>query len=399
MMGLSLLLGMYRLKIVCADTVGLLNALTNAQLRIKNVVYHNDLTVELTIPVSQYKTLRVVADKQGAKITLLGKKGIANSLLLLAKRPVLTAFFLLLFFATCYLPSRILFVSVEGNSTIPTKAILEAVENSGICFGTSRRAIRSEVVKNTLLQQIPQLQWAGVNTVGCTAIVSVKEKTVTEKQEDTDRRVSSIVAIRDGIIQDCTVLQGSSLCTVGQAVKAGQTLVSGYVNTGLLIRGTQAEAEISALTARDIEIIAPRADCNRESLTGVSRKYSVKFGKNQINFYKDSGNPHTECVKIYSERYLTLPGGFRLPIALVTETVYHYEITEETTVSSENMRWLEQYAEEYLQGQMIGGQILSQVTKTEPIDDAYYLYGKYACREMIGKSKYEDTLLKDDRND
>ncbi len=391
--------GMCRLEIVCADTVRLLNTLTNAQLQMKDVVYRNDLTVELTIPASQYRVLKEIADKQGANITLLGKKGIVNSLQTLMKRPVLTAFFLLLFLATCYLPSRILFVSVEGNTTIPTKAILEAVENCGIRFGTNRRSIRSEVIKNTLLQQIPQLQWAGVNTVGCTAIVSVKEKTVSEKQEDTEQRVSSIVAIRDGIIQDCTVLQGSSLCTVGQAVKAGQTLVSGYVNTGLLIRGTQADAEISALTARDVEIIAPKADKGRGDITGISRKYSVKFGKNLINLYKDSGNPHTECVKIYSERYLTLPGGFRLPVALITETVYYYEITEKTAVSSEDMQWLEQYAEDYLQSQMIGGQILSRVTKTEPIDDAYYLYGKYACRELIGKSKFEDTLLKDDRND
>ena len=391
--------GMCRLEIVCADTVRLLNTLTNAQLQMKDVVYRNDLTVELTIPASQYRVLKEIADKQGAKVTRLGIKGFVNSMQILVKRPVLTACFLLLFLATCYLPSRILFVSVEGNTTIPTKAILEAVENCGISFGTSRRSIRSEVIKNTLLQQIPQLQWAGVNTVGCTAIVSVKEKTVSEKQEDTEQRVSSIVAIRDGIIQDCTVLQGSSLCTVGQAVKAGQTLVSGYVNTGLLIRGTQADAEISALTARDVEIIAPRADKGRGDITGVSRKYSVKFGKNLINFYKDSGHPHTECVKIYLERYLTLPGGFRLPVALITETVYHYEFTEENAVSSENMQWLEQYAEDYLQSQMIGGQILSRVTKTEPIDGAYYLYGKYACRELIGKSKFEDTLLKDDRND
>ncbi len=397
MIQLPFICGMYRLKIVCADNMRLLNALTNAQVRMKKVVYQNDITVELTIPVSEYKILQSVADKQGARVTIQGRKGLVNALSALSRRPVLAVFFLGLFLATCYLPSRILFVSVEGNQTISTNQIIEAVARSGVSFGTSRRSIRSEVVKNTLLQQIPQLQWVGVNTVGCTAIISVEEKTVTEKPESTDQRVSSIVAIRDGIIQDCTVLQGNSLCTVGQAVKAGQTLVSGYVNTGLLIRGTQAEAEISALTDRDIEVIAPNADRTRTKLTGVSRKYSVKFGKNLKKFYKDSGNPHTECVKIYSERYLTLPGGFKLPICLVIETTYHYDIAEETTPS--DMQWLEQYAKDYLQTQMVGGRILSQVTKTEPIDNACYLYGKYACIELIGKSKFEDILPKDDIND
>ena len=396
-MRLLFLWGMYKLKIVSADNITLLNRLTNAQVRMKKVNYLNDLTMQLIVPIGEYKILQAVAEKQGAKLDIIERKGLINSFSAVLRRPVLAVFFLFLFFATCYLPGRILFVSVEGNATVPTNQILEAAEYCGIHFGTSRRSVRSEAVKNTLLQQIPQLQWAGVNTIGCTAIISVKEKSITPKPEDANQRVSSIVAIRDGIIQDCTVLQGNSLCVVGQAVKAGQTLVSGYVNTGLLIRGTQAEAEISALTNRDMELIAPQADRQRTRLMGVSRKYSIKFGKNLKKLYKDSGNPHTECVKIYSERYLTLPGGFQLPVCLIAETTYHYD-TERANGESDT-QWLEAYAKEYLQNQMVAGRILSETTQIEPIDNAYYLYGKYACIEQIGKSKYEDTLPKDDIND
>ena len=399
MLQLPFFVGMYRLEITCADTIRFINALTNAQVRIRDVVYKNDLVVTLTVPVIEMKKLVEIAEKQGARVVCHGRKGLLNSLAFFVRRPVLSIFFLGLFLTTCFLPGRILFVTVEGNTSIPTKQILEAVDQCGIHFGTNRRSIRSEVVKNALLQEIPELQWAGINTVGCTAIIAVQEKTVVEKPESTDKRISSIIATRDGIIQDCTVLKGSSLCTVGQAVKAGQTLVSGYTDTGLLIQGTQAEAEITALTTRELELIAPSADCFRAELTRVSHRYSIKFGKKLINFYKDSGNPPTECVKIYSERYLTLPGGFRFPVCVIVETSYYYEIKKESATSSFSKEWLEQYAEDYLRGQMVAGQILSQVTKAEPIDNAHYLYGKYACLEMIGKQKYEDTLPKDDYND
>ena len=237
MLQLPFFIGMYRLEITCADTIRFINTLTEAQVRVRDVVYKSDLVVTLTVPAFEMKKLVEIAEKQGTRVAYHGRKGLINSLSFFIKRPVLTIFFLGLFLTTCFLPGRILFVTVEGNTSIPANRILEAVDQCGIRFGTNRRSIRSEVVKNALLQQIPQLQWAGVNTVGCTAIISVREKTIIDKPESTEKRVSSIVAIRDGIIQDCTVLKGSGLCTVGQAVKAGQTLVSGYTNTGLLIRG------------------------------------------------------------------------------------------------------------------------------------------------------------------
>ena len=43
--------------------------------------------------------------------------------------------------------------------------------------------IRSEKVKNSLLQRIPQLQWAGINTDGCVAVISVREKTAIKNSE------------------------------------------------------------------------------------------------------------------------------------------------------------------------------------------------------------------------
>ena len=77
----------------------------------------------------------------------------------------------LLLLLVCILPTRVLFMRVEGNESIPENLILEAAEDCGIRFGASRSAVRSEKVKNGILSRISELQWVGVNTKGCIAVI------------------------------------------------------------------------------------------------------------------------------------------------------------------------------------------------------------------------------------
>ena len=93
-----------------------------------------------------------------------------------------------------------------------------------------------------------------------------------------------------------------------------------------------------------------------------------------------------------------MPGGYRLPIVLVKETVYTYD-SDGYTPAAEDDQWLFSFARGYLRGVMIAGQIVSEKANTETVDGASYLYGHYACIEMIGQVKYEQTILKDGPDD
>ena len=66
-------------------------------------------------------------------------------------RPVLFLGIILLIFLTFWIPERVLFISVEGNSTISSVSILQAAEAYGIHFGIDRQSIRSEPFKNYML--------------------------------------------------------------------------------------------------------------------------------------------------------------------------------------------------------------------------------------------------------
>lgn len=381
-------------EVTSADIANLLNKLVANGISLEDVRYTDALTVRITLRRQTYLQLVLLADKYGANVRRIRKLGSFLLVKKFLKRPVMTLFLLLVFLLACYVPGRVFFLSVEGNVQVPDKYILEVAERCGIGFGAKRRMVRSEIMKNQLLESIPQLQWAGINTYGCTAVISVREKTISEEPKEVNYPVYRIVASRDGIIQSCTVFQGSAQCVVGQAVKAGQTLVSGYLDCGIIIKTTRAEAEIKALTVRDLEVVSPAPTAKRGDVQNQKTNYSLKIGKNLIKFYKDSGNLDTTCGKIYLEEYVCLPGGFRLPIAIVKEDIIYYDTSRGEEPVIDSGEWLKDFAESYLKREMISGEIISENAEITANTGVFSLCGRYTCSEMIGQVAKEEIIPK-----
>lgn len=386
------------LKLTCADTTGLINILNNSGIVINNVRYGNVLELVITISVRDYKKIIELTKRNGASVTIIRKTGLLFYIQRILNRPVIAVLFLILLFINIILPNFVLFLSVEGNHTIPSKKILETAAECGISFGSLRESIRSETMKNSLLEKIPELQWAGINTAGCTAIISVREKNQNEIKEST-HAVGNVVASHDGIIQNITVLEGNSLCYVGQAVMKGQTLVSGYTDCGIVTKASQANAEIIALTSRNLDVIAPIPTLQKGDNLSTKTKYSLQVGKKIINFSKESGILGVTCDKIYLKKYWHLPGGFRLPICIIQETTTWYRPQPYSLQTAQDRSWLLDFAHSYLKSTMISGEILSSNTETDILHDAMYMNGQFTCTEMIGQIKYEQMIIKDEEND
>lgn len=387
--------GQIVLEITCADCVGLLNKMQTEQIYARNVIYQGGLKLQITVSVHDYRRLMQLVEKMGGSTQI---KRISNAHRIIRKikiRPVPLLLILFFILITAWLPKRVLFISVDGNTSISTNRILDAAEKFGLHFGASRHSVRSEVIKNALLQEIPQLQWVGVNTNGCTATISVREKTTQDIKENPEKQVCSIVAARDGVIQNCTVYQGNQLCTTGQAVKEGQILVSAYTDCGTMVKATRADAEITALTFRNLEILAPQNNTAHGTIISKRFQYGMRIGKKVINLSKDSGNLDAGCGKIYKEKTICLPGGFTLPISLIRQTIICYADTEQVAITTEDNTWLEEFSKAYLKESMIAGNIVSAQTELIDADGFTCLRGHFACIEMIGQLKYEQMLLKD----
>lgn len=383
--------GMVTLRLTCADPPGTLTVIHNTGIVLHQVTMPDEMTLTVTVRRQDAGTLHRILKNKGVDIQRDGHRGLYWTLCSVLRRPVLLGGILILLALCAYLPTRVFFFRVEGNVTVPTRLILEQAAACGLDFGASRREVRSEKVKNALLEAVPQLQWAGVNTSGCVATISVRERALSSLQ-DPAGGVSSIVATRDGIIQEVTVTGGNAMCKVGQAVKKGQILVSGYTDCGISIRAERAKGEVYAVTERKMTACMPTDWAYRGENQTVTKKYGLIIGKKRINFYKGSGILDTECVKMYEEKFLTLPGGLQLPLAIVTEVWISYPPSSVSVSVDESSSKLTDLAQEHLQQAMIAGRILSKSETVSQEDGVLKLEGIYGCLEMIGKEQNEEII-------
>lgn len=381
----SALTGRLHLEVTSADPERLLQALAANGVAVYDIQRISDLTIRFIISRTDVPALTRLCEKLGANQKNLHRSGLYWTGRSAIRRPVLMTGLVLILVFCLILPTRVLFVRVKGNQRIPARKIEYAAQESGIGFGASRRAVRSEKVKNALLSSLPELEWVGVNTAGCVAEISVRERNEAETSQP-QHMVSHITAANDGYVLSMTVTSGNPLCAPGQQVKRGQVLVSGYTDCGIYIQATNSEAEILAQTKRHLDVVTPSKGQLRQTEIGRKRKYSLILGKKRINLWKGSGIPDSSCGRIYKEKYATLPGGFRLPAALCIEEYIFYETQVGDASRGSN---LSSFAQQYLKEQMTAGTILSKEERITTASGIIRLEGNYTCQEMIGRVQQE----------
>jgi similar to stage IV sporulation protein len=377
---------------ITLSSANLSQTLANIQKRgftIFDISWIDEYSVRFTVRKREQKKLESLLKNRGDKIHIRQLATPASGVFGLVKRPFFIGLILLLFFMTLWLPSRVFFISVEGTTTVPEQRIVEEINQAGIRFMSSRRAIRSESVKNDLLENLPQLQWVGINTYGCRAIIKVRERSQIAIQQET-HQISSIVAARDGVVRNILVERGTAQCQVGQVVRKGQLLVSGYTDCGIYLQGTRAKAEIFADTVRKVSINLPCEYTVRSDCTDVQKKYSVIIGKNRINLYKGSGISGVTCAKIYEEKYITLPGGFVLPLGIGVEKIYDYQT--ESQIISYDQQVLSEIASSYMKREIQSGRIISSDVLFECNETNCSLTEIFYCYEMIGMTYIEERV-------
>ena len=207
------------LRVTSADFWKSVQILNDRGIALSRIIREDDLTHRFWIHRRDYVPLLAALEKRGDSVRIL-----EQPLLYYIQQSILNRWLLytglsFFFVLSLLLPTRILTVQVEGNHTVPTRKILEAAQETGIHLFAPCAEVRSEKMKNALLCAIPELQWAGINTFGCRAVISVDERVPPETEAAEKGTVGSIVAARDGIIESVTALQGTAMCQPGQAVR------------------------------------------------------------------------------------------------------------------------------------------------------------------------------------
>lgn len=388
--------GMLEAELTSAEPEAAIAAFSSAGIELRNLQKSSELTYGFSVRRADRKKLEALCEHRGAYIRFRIRPGLYWVFRCALKRPVLLFGCVALLLITYWLPSRVLFVRVEGNVQVPERQILAAAEECGIAFGSSAREVRSEKMKNALLSAIPQLQWAGVNTSGCHAVISVREKRDTDPEEQPEIP-ATITAVRDGYVLQATAEKGALLVRPGDTVKTGQVLISAYTDCGFCVRAEHAEGEILAQTQRELEAVMQSEGLRKPEKMEVRRKYSLLLRKKRIFLWEDSGICGDSCGRMYEEYYITLPGGFRLPAAVCVEHIFFGDTTLQEWPDTETE--LDKAADNWITRQMVGGKILRADQTVIPENGVYRLRGTYSCMEMIGRLRQEQIGDTNGKND
>lgn len=389
--------GTVTVELTAADPERILGVIAGKDIPMWEVKRPSVLVVNLRIQRSDLPQVKKITSACGGTLRILGLSGLYYKVSQWRKRPLLMAVILVLLAASIYLPGRILFVQVVGNETVPTRLIQETAAQFGLQFGASRRAVRSERIKNELLGAIEELEWVGVNTSGCTAVITVRERQVEPEAEE--EKICDLVACTDGIIDSIILTKGTLMCAQGQAVQEGDILVSGYKDLGICTRAVEAQAEVYALTRRENQAVLPETTLQRGEQGDTKTYFSLIFGKKRINLYSDSGILPSTCGKMTQEISLRLPGGLTLPVKLVIQRCTEYEVQSAARIEEQALEDLTNASSRHLLTQTVAGQILTRRDRLELADGRWVFHGSYQCREMIARQSREAKLEGDTKDD
>lgn len=352
----------------------------------------SELTVSFKAARRDYPLLTRLAEKNGGKLKLRGLGGTIVRAEQFLKRPVLALTLGLLVLVSVLLPGRILFIEVQGCREISPRLVLETAESFGLAFGTERRSIRSEYIKNELLSAIPELAWVGVNTAGSTAVITVREREPSGQEEEA--APCDVAAVCDAIVEDITLTRGTLLCAPGDVVRTGQVLVSGQVDLGITARAVPAAAEIYGRTKHSLTAKIPAETMFRQGKGKTKAYYSLVIGKKRINLYSDGGILPPTCGKMRQVIPLRLPGGKTLPVWLVIEKGELCDSVPGERPGMEEL--LSSFAREYVREKMVAGSVLTEKTIFSQEGE---LSASFECRQMIAVRRGGVILEGDTKDD
>lgn len=287
--------------------------------------WRDETTFTLRTTRRNARRLRQAVKSVACTITIGRERGVPGFLRRFRKRYVLLAgaavFGILLLCGQLFIWD----FEVEGNETIPTETILRALEDYGVGVGTWSLSLDQEALRNHVLLKLHDVSWMAVNVRGCTAHVQVVERRRPPAIVRDGER-ANVVARRAGLVTRVEALGGTAQVMVGAVVTEGQLLISGVTDFDAVgVRLSHGMGRVWARTWYELSVSVPLQCTEKVNESRKVTRLALAFGKHRIKLYGKGSITDNECDKITKYKPWTLPGGYRLPVTVVVETVTRYD--------------------------------------------------------------------------
>jgi similar to stage IV sporulation protein len=276
-------------------------------------------------------------------------------------------------------------IEILGTDRLDNQKILQALEKFGVKEGIEISSIDQQTLPSLLALEIDGIAWCSVNVEGVKVTVNISESAVTERFDNTP---GNLVAKCDGIITKIEVLNGTTAVTLGQTVKKGDLLVSGFTEykDGSSTFGPSL-GKIIAKTERNLQVFSP-FNIERIVETGEPLQKSVIsfFGLNiplYLGQFKGQYHVSTETKKLQHN-------GMYIPVFLKTATFTPTQTVSVTLSTEEATEIAKKMLEDLEKKELLDAEIVSKELSFNVTDKGVVLNAKYICRENIAE---QDLLL------
>lgn len=392
------LLGFVRFKFTDGFKEGFVNSCYGENLNIKNIkIKNNALIAEADIKT--YKKLHTLALKHGGAVKIVKRVGMPFITAPLKNRWGVFAGVIFFIFFISFMGGFIWNITVTGTDRLSDAQIIDYLNQNGVEIGRRWASIDKENLEFAVLSDFDDVSWISINRFGSTAAIEINEA-VLEPDAVDNKKITNVVADRDGVITHITALGGTPAVGAGDAVTKGDLLISGVYESEVdgLNHFSHAHGTALAQIEEDITLNISRQQ-NDKIYTGKKEYKSLYFFGAEIPlcFAKDKGKSDTVTKWNYF-----LINSNRLPIATVTREKNYYKIEARTLSDTELEALAKSELERRKATQLKDCNILSESVDISVGSDSCLITGSYAYIADIGKEAEiqidYDTNNKDNNN-
>ena len=350
--------GNVRFRLTGAAPEQCLNALAAARLEFWDIEREDALHLSLCVPAREAERLQGLALRCLCTAEVTERSGLRAQFGGLLRRPVLLLGLLAAAAATFVLQEFVWTIEVEGNDRLPAGQIVQALEELGIAPGTWGPSIDSPETRNRMLLRMPELAWLAV---------------------------ANVVAARDGVLTEVSVTEGMRLCAVGDTVRQGQLLVSGYEDYGLFIRPVCASAEIYARTWHTGTVVTPAERLEKRYTGREWKQVTLIVGKKRIKLWGNSSISKQDCDKMIVEKAVRT-SGYAYPLRLETAILREYVLEPAPAPQVQTEKLLQEAWRRAVQAQMLAGRIDATQESLLMQGGLCILQAQSDCTELISRT-------------
>lgn len=386
---LAFFVGRVTLSCDARHSTELLNLCLRHSIAYADLKQAQDGRLFLSMSYSAAEKLKTLCQAYGISITTVRSLGIRETGRFLLKRPGLPVGILISVLIAVVSSTHLWEIRVTGNSALSKSEVVSELSEAGLSLFDYVPRIDVDSIENRLLLCSERISWISINLIGNVAEVQIREKAAPDSIGDDSP--ANLVAECDGVIVSVEVLRGNILTRAGQAVRAGEVLVSGvYDSLTQGIRYTRAEGKIYAETERVFEIRVPYRYEKESCAEASGTRYTLHLFGREYGLYESDGYDGENV----SERmtYLSVFGK-PLPIGFSVLTSHTVEIeTGEYTKERAMEIAYHRLKEKLLSLPEMQG-ILEKRLSYEIGEDAYTLYCTVRCIENIAKTQNIEVVL------